>query len=67
MVPVVGGLQLEEWWEHFAYLQPRYPSAININWMGVLPGNWGSKSLSQVEAAAIMARHVALFRKHLVE
>jgi hypothetical protein len=23
--------QLEEWWEQFAYLRPRYPIAININ------------------------------------
>ena len=31
---------LEEWWETYAYLTPRYASAINVNWQGVLPGNW---------------------------
>jgi len=57
---------LEEWWEYFAYLQPRYPTAININWQGVMPGTWGSLSVSQAEAAAMFTRHVLKFREGIV-
>lgn len=56
---------LEEWWETFAYLQPRYPSAININWYGVLPGNWGPRDLSQAEAAATFTHAILQFREAL--
>lgn len=58
---------LEEWWETFAYLQPRYPSAININWYGVLPGNWGPRDMSQCEAASIFTHAILKFRKNLLE
>lgn len=59
--------QLEEWWEYFAYLQPRYPTAININWHGVMPGTWGSLTVSQTEAAAMFTRHILAFRETLVK
>ncbi|KAF4037652.1 Choline/Carnitine o-acyltransferase [Phytophthora infestans] len=58
---------IEEWWETFAYLQPRYPSAININWYGVLPGNWGPRDMSQCEAASIFTHAILKFRKNLLE
>ncbi|GLD99250.1 hypothetical protein PINS_up007968 [Pythium insidiosum] len=58
---------IEEWWETFAYLQPRYPSAININWYGVLPGNWGPRDMSQVEAATIFTHALLKFRRALLE
>ncbi|TMW62458.1 hypothetical protein Poli38472_005076 [Pythium oligandrum] len=58
---------IEEWWETFAYLQPRYPSAININWYGVLPGNWGPRDMSQTEAATIFTHAILKFRKALLE
>uniref|UniRef100_A0AAV1UCS0 Choline/carnitine acyltransferase domain-containing protein n=1 Tax=Peronospora matthiolae TaxID=2874970 RepID=A0AAV1UCS0_9STRA len=57
---------VEEWWETFAYLQPRYPSAININWYGVLPGNWGPRDMSQCEAASIFTHAILKFRKTLL-
>jgi hypothetical protein len=57
---------LEEWWETFAYLQPRYPSAININFYGVLPGNWGPRDMSQVEAASIFTVALLQFRATLL-
>ncbi|RQM17727.1 hypothetical protein DD237_001220 [Peronospora effusa] len=58
---------IEEWWETFAYMQPRYPSAININWYGVLPGNWGPRDMSQCEAASIFTHAILKFRKNLLE
>uniref|UniRef100_K3WLZ3 Choline/carnitine acyltransferase domain-containing protein n=1 Tax=Globisporangium ultimum (strain ATCC 200006 / CBS 805.95 / DAOM BR144) TaxID=431595 RepID=K3WLZ3_GLOUD len=58
---------LEEWWETFGYLQPRYPSAVNINWFGVLPGNWGPRDMSQCEAAAIFSIAILKFRRNLLE
>ncbi|CEG38666.1 carnitine o-acetyltransferase [Plasmopara halstedii] len=58
---------IEEWWETFAYMQPRYPSAININWYGVLPGNWGSRDMSQCEAASIFTYAILKFRKNLLD
>lgn len=33
----------------FAYLQPRYPTAINVNWHGVVPGSWPG-DVTQAEA-----------------
>ncbi|KAI9913107.1 hypothetical protein PsorP6_004917 [Peronosclerospora sorghi] len=57
---------IEEWWETFAYMQPRYPSAININWYGVLPGNWGPRDMSQCEAASIFTHAILKFRKNLL-
>jgi hypothetical protein len=63
---LVHATQLEEWWEYFAYLQPRYPTAININWQGVMPGAWGSLVVSQAEAAAMFTRHILKFRETLV-
>jgi hypothetical protein len=54
---------LEEWWEMFGYLKPRYPAAININWFGVLPGNWGPRDMSQCEAAAIFTDALMKYRK----
>lgn len=41
--------QVEEWWETFAYLQPRYPVAVNVNWHGVVPGSWPG-DVTQAEA-----------------
>ncbi|TDH74039.1 hypothetical protein CCR75_009000 [Bremia lactucae] len=58
---------IEEWWESFAYLQPRYPSAININWYGVLPGNWGPQDMSQCEAASIFAVAILKFRNNVLK
>ncbi|DBA00919.1 TPA: hypothetical protein N0F65_006119 [Lagenidium giganteum] len=58
---------IEEWWETFAYLQPRYPSAININWYGVLPGNWGPRDMSQCEAASIFVHAILKFRRTLLD
>ncbi|RLN47323.1 hypothetical protein BBJ28_00002320 [Nothophytophthora sp. Chile5] len=57
---------IEEWWETFAYMQPRYPSAINVNWYGVLPGNWGPRDMSQCEAASIFAHAILKYRKNLL-
>ena len=57
---------IEEWWEIFAYLRPRYPSAININWYGVLPGTWGPRDMSQTEAASIFTIAVLNFREMLL-
>lgn len=57
---------LESWWEHFGYLAPRYPIAININWQGVLPNSWGSLSVAPSEAAAIYTRHILDFRQSLL-
>ncbi|ETV95542.1 hypothetical protein H310_10986 [Aphanomyces invadans] len=54
---------LEEWWETFAYMKPRYPSAININWYGVVPGTWGPREMSQSEAAAIFTVALLQYRK----
>lgn len=59
--------QLEEWWESFAYLQPRYPAAVNINWFGLLPGTWGHRTMSQVSAAAVLTRHIVLFRRDILQ
>jgi hypothetical protein len=59
-------VQLEEWWETFAYLQPRYPIAVNINWHGVMPGTWGTLPVTQAEAAAMFTRHILGFRESLV-
>lgn len=56
---------IEEWWETFAYLQPRYPSAININWYGVLPGNWSSRCMSQAEAASIFVMSFLNYKKNM--
>lgn len=57
---------IEEWWEQFAYLQPRYPIAVNINWHCVLPSGWGSTEVSQVESAAMLSRHLLKVREVLV-
>ncbi|KAF0688250.1 Aste57867_20120 [Aphanomyces stellatus] len=57
---------IEEWWETFAYLKPRYPSAININWYGVVPGNWGPREMSQCEAAAIFTVALLQYRKEFL-
>ncbi|CAK4102778.1 unnamed protein product [Aphanomyces euteiches] len=54
---------LEEWWETFGYMKPRYPSAININWFGVVPGNWGPREMSQCEAAAIFTDALLQYRR----
>jgi len=58
---------LEEWWEMFGYMKPRYPSAININWYGVLPGNWGPRDMTQCEAAAIITDALLKFRTNFLE
>lgn len=60
-------VQLEEWWEQFAYLQPRYPTAVNINWQGVMPGTWGALPVGQPEAAAMFTRHILHFRESIVK
>ncbi|OQR95058.1 choline/Carnitine O-acyltransferase [Achlya hypogyna] len=57
---------LEEWWETFAYMKPRYPSAININWYGVLPGNWGPRDMSQCESAAIFTVALLKYRTDIL-
>lgn len=57
---------IEEWWETIIYLRPRYPSAVNINWQGVLPGNWGPRALRPAQAAAITLTSVMQFRKMLL-
>ncbi|RHY10799.1 hypothetical protein DYB37_001293 [Aphanomyces astaci] len=57
---------IEEWWETFGYMKPRYPSAININWYGVVPGNWGPREMSQSEAAAIFTVALLQYRKEFL-
>lgn len=59
-------LQVEEWWETFAYLRPRAPIAVNTNWHGCLPGTWGPESVTQAQAAAIMIHHILKFREDLI-
>eukprot|EP01138_Halocafeteria_seosinensis_P013724 gb/GECG01014015.1/.p1 GENE.gb/GECG01014015.1/~~gb/GECG01014015.1/.p1 ORF type:complete len:658 (+),score=72.15 gb/GECG01014015.1/:1-1974(+) len=57
---------VEDWWETFAYLRGRDPSAINVNWHGCLPGTWGPESVTQSQAAAIMTHHILKFRDDLI-
>ncbi|KAA0174341.1 hypothetical protein FNF27_04133 [Cafeteria roenbergensis] len=57
---------LEEWWEQFAYLRPRYPAAVNINWFGLLPGTWGARQMTQAGAAAALTRHIVGFRQNVL-
>lgn len=48
-------------------MRPRYPAAVYINWFGLLPGDWGHRTLTQAEAAAVLTRHVLLLRKAILE
>lgn len=58
---------LEEWWEEFVYLRPRWPIAVWINWQGTSPNlDWAPWHLSQVEAAALTVVHVLRFRAELL-
>ena len=41
-------------------MYPRYPSAININYYGVLPGEY-SNHLTQAESATVFTRAIAEF------
>ena len=43
---------LEEWWEQLAYMTTRTPSAILINWHGVLPGTFWRCGASVAEIGA---------------
>lgn len=58
---------LEDWWEEFIYLRPRWPIAVWINWQGTSPNlDWAPWNLTQVEAAALSVVHVLRFREALV-
>lgn len=58
---------LEEWWEEFIYLRPRWPIAVWINWQGTSPNlDWEPWKLSQTESAALSIVHTLKFRHLLV-
>jgi len=57
---------LEDWWLEFIYLRPRWPIAVWINYVGAnLADELVPYNLTQVQAAAMMTKHVLKFR-HLV-
>ena len=47
-------------------MQDREPTAVRINWQGVLPGTWGP-TVTQAQAAASLVTAVLSFRQGLIE
>jgi Choline/Carnitine o-acyltransferase len=57
---------LEEWWEEFAYMRPRYPNAVNVNYYAALFGAEPFQgSRGRETAAALGAWYVARFQQTL--